>query len=76
MEIKNLKELKELLDLLKRKGIKDFSLGNMKIVLSDDPIVPISRNRKKEKLESNNPYSEDEVLFWSNTGLPDGQGVA
>ena len=85
MELPNLKELKKIIDLCRKQGIKIFELGELRITLSDAALAtPVSRARKsilsqdpnlpKTSIQSNNVPdsmpSEDELLFAAVGGPP------
>ena len=63
----DLKELKTLIALCKKEGLKSIELNGIKIEFN--PYTPIKKTRKK-KSESEEPiveeqYTDEDILFWS-----------
>jgi len=64
----NLKDLKDLLKLLREKGVLEFESDGLKLKLSED--VPQSRYKRKQEIESvmeEPELTEEELLFYSAT---------
>lgn len=68
MTITNLKELAKLMDLCRKKGVSNISVDGITLELGDAPTQ--ARNEAAPVKESQlfeDPYSDEDKLFWSST---------
>lgn len=77
MDLPNVKDLGKVIDLCRKKGVKIFQLGELRLELGDEPI----RHTSDDKPEHNpaDPYanfpqgdlSPTQLMFYSAGGLPE-----
>lgn len=69
-----LKELKTLIALCKKEGVKSVEVGTIK--LEFNPYSSERKTRRKKVSDSDPvvelPYSDDDALFWSADGMING----
>ena len=61
----DLKQLKDLLKILRAQGVLEFSNGNLQIKLSEE--VPSNKSRIKEEILEEPELSEEELIYYSAT---------
>lgn len=66
--------LSKLIDLLRKKGVSSYKTPEVSLELL--PEAPQSNYKKKQDLsgdpiQSENPFNEDDALFWSSAGIPE-----
>lgn len=69
MNLPDLKQLKAVIDLCRKSGVKTIKVDNIELTLADN--VPRRTRRTKDDKEeiTEHPFSEEETLFWSSTGV-------
>jgi hypothetical protein len=76
MPILEIKELGKYVTFCRKNGIKRFKMGDIEFEIGEKPMSSYKR-RKIEKEGGIAPeltksqYSEEEMLFWSATGIPE-----
>ncbi len=76
MDIKNLADLAKLAALCRKKGIESLKISSdgIEFKLGSEPIKAHRKQFKPlnddKELESK-PLSEEDILFWSSSGIPD-----
>ena len=73
-EIKNLNDLSKIIDLCRKKGVESIEIQGIKLSLRDE--APKS-NYKKKQVEAGDPvietpFSDEDALYWSSAGIPEG----
>ena len=73
MELPNLKELKSLIALCRKTGVKVVKVGNLELTLADH--APTAHKRGKPPSNEPSEASEaipsaEEMLFWSTQDVP------
>lgn len=65
-----IKELKNLIALCKREGIKSIEIAGMKLEFNPYSL-PQKKSKTKEddQIITENQYTDEEILFWSTGGL-------
>lgn len=71
-DIKNLRDLAKIIDLLNKKRVKRFKLNGLELELSNDP--PVSSYKRKQKttqseIATPGQLTDEEILFWSSDPL-------
>jgi hypothetical protein len=68
----DLKDLKALIALCKKEGIKSVELNGVKIEFNPYTIEKRTRKAKSQDPVVNVPYSDEDALFWSADGIMNG----
>lgn len=74
VEVKNLKDLGQIIDLCRKKGVDSIEIQGIRLSFKGEP-VPTKYQRRKEQDEVENTPFVDEIsqneaaLFWSSTPL-------
>lgn len=74
MEVKNTADLKKIITLCRKSGIKSLKLGELEITLDAEHTLP-QRLTKKQRLEAttdpktSTAYTDEQLLMWSVQGL-------
>lgn len=75
MEFANLKDLEELFALCRKKGIQSLKLGDVEVVLGDEPnkraYKRASKTAESDDIFAEGGLTEEEKLMWSVTGPPE-----
>lgn len=70
MTINSLKELKALIKLCRASGIDAIEVDNIKFQLRDKPQK--LNSEKQDGVVESKPFTEEDMLFWSSTGVDNG----
>lgn len=68
MKIENLKDLSQIIDLCRKKGIKAITIDGVQIELGD---TPPKRTRTKEDAtqpQAETEFTDEQLMFWSSGG--------
>lgn len=71
MEFANLKDLEELFALCRKKGIQSLKLGDVEVVLGDEPQKRSYRKAREASdtdVTSEGGLTDQELLMWSAVG--------
>lgn len=72
MEVKNLSELRKIISVCRKSGVKSIKIGDLSFELGSE--IPLSRylarkNEKESPIETDDPYSDDALIDWSSGGI-------
>jgi ribosome maturation protein Sdo1 len=63
----DLKTLKDLLKLLREKGVTEFKMGDVEIKLSDEAPQSKYKRRQEEAMTDDEELSEEDLIYYSAT---------
>lgn len=81
MDPKNVQDLKKIISFCRKNGITRVKMDGFEIELHPTALYPESDYKKKKASEESpqtdalletEKYSEEDLLFWSSAGIPDG----
>jgi len=79
MTVEDRANLKKMITFMRSQGVKKLKLGEIDIELQEVAQKPLSAYKRRQISKDNGmedggvqlqPYSEEDVLFWSSTQLP------
>lgn len=71
MDVKRARELTKLINICKKNGVLELKIDGIELKLS--PQHPKSKRGDKDTIETPKSFNEEDILFWSSTGLPEAQ---
>jgi hypothetical protein len=74
MDAKKARELTKLINICKKLGVLELKVDGIELKLAPAAVLKESKYKQKKSEASDEeittPYSDEDTLFWSSTGIP------
>lgn len=68
MKIENLKDLSQIIDLCRKKGIKAITIDGVQIELGETPPKRIRTKEDTAQPQAETEFTDEQIMFWSAGG--------